>query len=113
MVVKVDARAYPGALNVLYIALDGHDGLLIWGMDAVPDTQVASALRHHHVTARNPLHIAAEWQKGGALLLGNVEDVQVALLVTEKQVRCPSVQLLQDVTVLGACQGCGAASVRH
>ena len=72
-------------------------------MDAVPHTQVASALGHHHVTARNPLHVAAEWQKGGALLLGNVEDVQVALLVTEKQVRRPGVQLLQDTTVSGAC----------
>ena len=53
-------------------------------MDAVPHAQAAPALRHHHITARHPLDIAAVGQQRGALLLGYVVQVQVATLVPEQ-----------------------------
>lgn len=86
---------HPGALNVLHIPLDGHNSLLVRSIDAVPDTQVAPALRHYHITSRNPLHVIAVWQQGCTLLLSDVEEVQVALLVSEQQVSGPGIQLLQ------------------
>lgn len=86
---------HPGALNVLHIPLDGHNSLLVRSIDAVPDTQVAPALCHYHITSRNPLHVTAVRQQGCTLLLGDVEEVQVALLVSEQQMGCPGVQLLQ------------------
>ena len=86
---------HPGALNVFHIPLDGHHSLLVRSIDAVPDTQVASALGHHHITSRNPLHVAAVWQQGCTLLLSDVEEVQMALLVSKQQVSCPGIQLLQ------------------
>lgn len=86
---------HPGAFNVFHIPLDGHNSLLVRSMDAVPDTQVAPALRHYHITSRNPLHVSAVRQQGCTLLLSDVEKVQVALLVSEQQVRCPGIQLLQ------------------
>lgn len=88
---------HPGALNVLHIPLDGHNSLLVWSIDAVPDTQVAPALRHYHITSWNPLHITAVRQQGCTLLLSNVEEVKVTLLVSKQQVSCPGIQLLQTV----------------
>ena len=87
---------HPGALNIFHIPLNRHDSLLVRSIDAVPDTQVASALRHHHITSRNPLHVTAVCQQGCTLLLSNVEEVKVALLVSEQQVSCPGIQLLQN-----------------
>ncbi len=86
---------HPGALNVLHIPLDGHNSLLVRSVDAVPDTQVASALRHYHITSRNPLHVTAVWQQGCTFLLTDVEEMKLALLVSEQQVSCPGIQLLQ------------------
>jgi len=86
---------HPGAFNVFHIPLDGHNSLLVRSMDAVPDTQVASALRHYHITSRNPLHVTAVRQQGCTLLLRNVEEVQLALLVSEQQMSGPGIQLLQ------------------
>ena len=86
--------AYPCSLNVLDIPLDGEHGLLVRSIDAVPDTQAASALGHHHITARHPLDIAAVGQQCGALLLGYVVQMQVAALISEQQMRRPGIQLL-------------------
>lgn len=86
---------HPGALNVLHIPFDGHNSLLVRSIDAVPDTQIASALGHYHITSRNPLHVTAVRQQGYTLLLSDVEEVQLALLVSEQQMRCPGIQLLQ------------------
>ena len=97
---------HPGALNVLHISLDGHNSLLVRSINAVPDTQVASALRHYHITSRNPLHVTAVWQQGCTLLLSDVEEVQLALLVSEQQVSCPGVQLLQIIKLSQHWQHC-------
>ena len=94
MKVQLTESAYPGSLNVLNIPLDGKHGLLVRCIDAVPDTQAASALGHHHVTARHPLNIAAVGQQCGALLLCYVVQVQVAALVSEQQMRRSGIQLL-------------------
>lgn len=80
---------------VTRLTLDGEHGDLIWLVDAVPHTQVGAALRHHHVTAGHPLHIAAVVEQGGALLLCYVVEVQVVLLVTEQQVRAALIELLR------------------
>lgn len=68
--------------------------LPVWIVDAVPDTQVAPALRHHHITARHPLHVLTEAEQAAALLSGQVEKVQLMRLVSEQQVAAPAVQLL-------------------
>ena len=91
---QVTNSAYPCSLNVLDIPLDGKHSLLVRCIDAIPDTQAASALGHHHVTARHPLNIAAVGQQCGALLLGYVVQVQMAALVSEQQMRRPGIQLL-------------------
>lgn len=92
--VSRNTSAYPCALNVLNIPLDRQKGLLVRCIDAVPHTQAAPALGNHHIAARHPLHIAAVGQQCGALLLGNVVQMQVTALVSEQQMRRPGVQFL-------------------
>lgn len=45
--------------------LDGEHGDALWAVDAVPDAEVPSVLRHHHVAAGHPLDVRAEAQQRG------------------------------------------------
>lgn len=85
---------YPGALNVLDLPFDVDSGLLVWCIDAVPDTQSVPALCHHHITAGNPLHIATVGQQGDTLLVAYVVQVQLPPFISEQQVRSPGIELL-------------------
>lgn len=89
------AGTHWAALDVLHIPLDGYHSLLVWAVDVVPHAQTAPILGHHHITARNPLHIAAIGQQGHALLAGNRVQVQVAAFVPEEQVGGACIELLQ------------------
>jgi hypothetical protein len=65
---------------------------------AVPNAQVAAALRDDGVAARHPLRVLAKAQEGGALLGGHVKQEEAAALVAEQQVRAAGVELLQGLT---------------
>jgi hypothetical protein len=88
-----DGRALLGALDLLDVSLDGVDGDLVWRVDVVPDAQVASVLRHHHVAVGHPLHVRAEVQQLRPGLQLQVVDMQEAPLVPEEQQVCATVQL--------------------
>ena len=99
-VVQWIKSAYPCSFNVFDVSLDRQHCLLVRCIDAVPDTQAASALSYHNITAWHPLDIAAVGQQCGALLLGDVVQMQVATLVSEQQMRRPGIQLLHVQSIV-------------
>mmetsp|Transcript_68183 Transcript_68183/g.142092 ORF Transcript_68183/g.142092 Transcript_68183/m.142092 type:complete len:539 (-) Transcript_68183:434-2050(-) len=81
-------RAPPRALDVLDVALDLEDGDPLGRIDGVPDAEVVTVLRHHHVRVRHPLHVARVVEQCRPCLRRDVVQVQVPALVAEEELCC-------------------------
>ena len=62
---------------LLFLNLDREHGDFLRCVNVVPNAQVASVLRHNHVTQWNPLHIRAVVQDGCSLLALDVVQVEL------------------------------------
>ena len=80
-------------LNVLDVALNGHDRHPVRRFNRVPHAQVAAVLCHHHVAVRHPRHERAVVQQGDLRLRRDVVQEELARLVLEEQLRGTLVQL--------------------
>jgi hypothetical protein len=88
-----DLGAPAGPLDLLDLALDFVRRDLVGRVDVVPHAKVVAVLSHDYVRVRDPLNVIAVRQQRGALLLGNVVQVELAALVAEQQEVAPPVQL--------------------
>mmetsp|Transcript_15916 Transcript_15916/g.37995 ORF Transcript_15916/g.37995 Transcript_15916/m.37995 type:complete len:208 (-) Transcript_15916:510-1133(-) len=99
-----DLRAPAGPLDVLHVALDLEDGDTLWRVDRVPHAQVVPVLRDDDVRVGDPLHVARVVEQGRARLRRDVEQVQVAPLVAEQQLRGRRIELEPvNLGVVGDC----------
>mmetsp|Transcript_16624 Transcript_16624/g.52022 ORF Transcript_16624/g.52022 Transcript_16624/m.52022 type:complete len:995 (-) Transcript_16624:636-3620(-) len=86
-------RAPLGAFDVLDLALDGEDRLLLGIVNRIPHAEVAAGLRHDDVRAGHPLHVGAVVEQRSPRLLLQVEEVQLPLFVAEEKVGGAPVEL--------------------
>mmetsp|Transcript_12778 Transcript_12778/g.33476 ORF Transcript_12778/g.33476 Transcript_12778/m.33476 type:complete len:417 (-) Transcript_12778:981-2231(-) len=88
-----DLRAAGGALDVLDLALDGHDGDALGRVDVVPDAQVGAVLRDDDVRVGHPLHVAREREQRRARRRGDVVQMERPAFVTEDELGRAAVHL--------------------